>query len=52
MNDNELEKMGQNLNVDDDKISVITTDKLKKFNQINGFEDGPAVNNINDEDSD
>ena len=45
MDDRELEKMGQNLNIgdQDDKASVITQDKLKKFNEIYGFEHGPAV---------
>jgi hypothetical protein len=47
MGDRDLEKMGLNLNIDtnkeDDKASVITTDKLKKFNEIYGFDHGPAV---------
>lgn len=43
MDDKELERMGYNLNIEDDKQSVITTDKLKKFNEINGFDNGPAT---------
>lgn len=45
MDDRELEKMTKNLNIEekDDKMSVITQDKLKKFNEIYGFENGPAV---------
>jgi hypothetical protein len=37
--------MNTALNVEerDDKESVITQDKLKKFNEINGFENGPAA---------
>ena len=27
----------------DEKMSVITQDKLKKFNEIYGYEHGPAV---------
>ena len=27
----------------DDKASIITLDKLKKFNEIYGYEGGPAV---------
>ena len=27
----------------DDKASIITTDKLKRFNDINGYEHGPAT---------
>lgn len=30
---------------EDDRASVITTDKLKKFNEIYGFENGPAMQN-------
>lgn len=45
MDDNELHSVGQNLNLEDkdDKNSVFTTEKLKKFNEINGYEDGPAL---------
>jgi predicted RNase H-like nuclease (RuvC/YqgF family) len=45
MDDKELERMGHNLNIEavDDKTSVITTDKLKKFNEINGYDNGPAT---------
>lgn len=45
MDDKDLEKMGKNLNIEekDDKASVITQDKLKKFNEIYGFDHGPAV---------
>jgi hypothetical protein len=45
MDDRELEKMNKNLNVEekDDKASVITQDRLKKFNEIYGFESGPAL---------
>lgn len=45
MDDRELEKMSKNLNEDDkdDKASVITQERLKKFNEIYGFEGGPAV---------
>lgn len=45
MDDKELEKIGKNLNIEekDDKASVITQDKLKKFNEIYGYEHGPAV---------
>lgn len=45
MDDRELEKMSKNINIDDkeDKASVITQDKLKKFNEIYGFDHGPAV---------
>ena len=32
-----------NLEDKDDKESVITQDKLKKFNEINGYEHGPAI---------
>ena len=37
--------MQKNLNIEEnnDKMSVITTDKLKKFNEIYGYENGPAV---------
>ena len=37
--------MQKNLNIEEnnDKLSVITTDKLKKFNEIYGYENGPAV---------
>lgn len=27
----------------DDKMSIITQDRLKKFNEIYGYENGPAV---------
>ncbi len=27
----------------DDKVSIITQDRLKKFNEIYGYENGPAV---------
>lgn len=43
----------QNLNIDnkgeDDRASVITTDKLKKFNEIYGFENGPATQNVEED---
>lgn len=38
--------MGHDLNLEDrgdDRASVITTDKLKKFNEIYGYENGPAA---------
>ena len=28
----------------DDKISILTMDRLRKFNDINGYEHGPAAN--------
>lgn len=34
---------------DADKASVITTDKLRKFNEIYGFEHGPAIDGENEE---
>jgi hypothetical protein len=48
MDDNELlQRIGHDLNIEDNKdgerASVITTDKLKKFNEIYGFEHGPAI---------
>eukprot|EP00347_Sterkiella_histriomuscorum_P011364 403372734 len=45
MDEQDLEKIGHDLNIEDrdDKASVITQDKLKKFNEIYGFEGGPAV---------
>jgi hypothetical protein len=45
MDERELEKMSKNLNVEDkdDKASVITQDRLRKFNEIYGFDHGPAV---------
>lgn len=45
MDDRELEKMSKNLNVEeqDERASVITQERLKKFNEIYGFEGGPAV---------
>jgi hypothetical protein len=52
MDDNELlQRLGHDLNLEDgrdaDKASVITTDKLKKFNEIYGYEHGPAVDDAN-----
>ena len=38
-----------NIEDKDDKVSVITTDKLKKFNEIYGFENGPAVDEQEDD---
>ena len=52
MDDNELESMGKNMNLgdqQDDKASVITQDKLKKFNEIYGYENGPAFEGEEDE---
>ncbi len=45
MDDSQLQSIGQNLNIEenDDKQSIITQDKLKKFNEIYGYENGPAV---------
>lgn len=45
MDEKDLEKMDLNIDVaqQDDKASVITQDKLKKFNEIYGFEPGPAL---------
>lgn len=46
MNEKELETMGANFNIGDkadDQASVITQDKLKQFNEIYGFDNGPAV---------
>lgn len=45
MDDKDLEKMGKNLNLEekDEKASVITQDKLKQFNEIYGYDNGPAV---------
>ena len=43
MNEEDLKKIEKNLNIEDDKASVFTTDKLKQFNEIYGYEDGPAV---------
>jgi hypothetical protein len=31
-------------NPNDDKASIITLGRLRKFNDINGYENGPAVN--------
>lgn len=56
MDDKELERMGLNLDIDDqdEQQSVITQDRLKQFNEIYGYEDGPAVQaeNNNQEDFD
>jgi hypothetical protein len=54
MDDKELEKMNLELNLEekDDKASIITQDKLKKFNEIYGFENGPAVQDDQEEDED
>lgn len=53
MDDNDLKRIGHDLNIEEgkdaDKASVITTDKLKKFNEIYGFEHGPAVEGDNEE---
>lgn len=51
MDDKELERMGQNLNIEDkdEKASIITQDKLKKFNEIYGYEHGPATENQDEE---
>ena len=51
MDEIELEKMSKNLAVDDkdEKASVITQDRLKKFNEIYGFEHGPAVDGNEDQ---
>ena len=51
MDDRDLQRIGHDLNIEDkdDKVSVITTDKLKKFNEIYGFEHGPAVEENEDE---
>ena len=35
----------QNPNRADDNQSIITLEKLKKFNEINDFRDGPALQN-------
>jgi hypothetical protein len=48
MDDNDLlQRIGHDLNIEEgkdaDKASVITTDKLRKFNEIYGFDNGPAV---------
>ncbi len=52
MDDRDLEKMSKNLNIDDkdERASVITQDRLKKFNEIYGYENGPAVDHENEED--
>ena len=43
MNNNNLE-LEKNLNYkNDDLQSIITQDKLRKFNEIYGFENGPAI---------
>jgi hypothetical protein len=54
MNEKDLERMGSNFNEDDkdDQASIITQDKLKQFNEIYGFEGGPAVNGEVEEDQD
>jgi hypothetical protein len=39
-----------NIEEKDDKVSVITTDKLKKFNEIYGFENGPALEGEQEDD--
>lgn len=51
MDDRDLQRIGHDLNIEDkdDKVSVITTDKLKKFNEIYGFEHGPAVEENEDD---
>lgn len=45
MNEQQFDSVSQNMNLEekDDKESVITQDKLKKFNEINGYENGPAI---------
>ena len=45
MDDRQLENMSKNLNIEekDEKASVITQDRLRKFNEIYGFEHGPAT---------
>lgn len=38
--------MGKNLNIEevpDDKQSIFTQEKLKRFNEIQGYEDGPFL---------
>lgn len=53
MDGKDLEQLEKNLNLEndrDDKTSVITQDKLKKFNEIYGYEHGPAVEGAQDED--
>ena len=30
-------------NANDDKASILTVDRLRKFNDINGYEHGPAA---------
>lgn len=54
MDENELQRIGHDLNIEDrdDKASVITTDKLKKFNEIYGFENGPALDDQQQDDED
>lgn len=51
MDDQDLQRIGHDLNIEDkdDKASVITTDKLKKFNEIYGFDHGPAVDDQEEE---
>ena len=51
MDETELEKMSKNLAVDDkdERASVITQDRLKKFNEIYDYEHGPAVLNNEDQ---
>jgi len=38
------------LNNNDDKASIITQDRLKKFNEIYGYENGPATVGLEDPD--
>ena len=46
-----MDILGTNHGVpNDDKASIITQDKLKKFNEIYGYEHGPAIVNEEDED--
>lgn len=36
----------QTINNDVDRASIITQDRLKKFNEINGYENGPATEEL------
>ncbi len=39
----------QTINNDVDRASIITQDRLKKFNEINGYENGPATEELEQE---
>ncbi len=49
--DDSQSQVGLNLGgPNDDKASILTVDKLRKFNDINGYEHGPAAENPGEED--